>query len=109
MRLALAHHLTAVWADPDTGNRAALDAAADPANRLRAVAVVAPDRTFGGRARIGEAARAGAVAFRLERVGWAPEPSLALEELLADVAAAGLPCSFSWVGQPQARGSALPR
>ena len=91
VRLALAHHLTAVWADPDTGNRAALDAAADPANRLRAVAVVAPDRTFGGRARIGEAARAGAVAFRLERVGWAPEPSLALEELLADVAAAGLP------------------
>jgi predicted TIM-barrel fold metal-dependent hydrolase len=91
VRLALAHHLSAVMADPETGNRAALDAAADPANRLRAVAVVAPDRTFGVQARIGDAARAGAVAFRLERVGWAAASSLALEELLAHVAAAGRP------------------
>lgn len=106
IRLSLAHHLTAVWADPETGNRAALDAAADPANRLRAVAVVAPDRTFGGQSRIADAARAGAIAFRLERVGWAAAPSLALEELLAQVASAGRPLLVPLGGVSPADGAA---
>ena len=91
VRLALASHLTAVWADSETGNRLALEAAAEDTNRIRAVAVVAPDRSSGGAARIAEIARAGAVAFRLERVAWAPSASVALADMLTEVSAAGRP------------------
>ena len=87
VRLALASSLVAAWADPWGGNRAAVDAAADPANGLGAIAVVAPRETEAAR-RVADAERLGVLGYRLE--GWIGG-SVAMDGLLRAIADTGRP------------------
>jgi uncharacterized protein len=91
IRLSLASSLLATWADGPTGNRLAVEAAAEPANGLRAIAVVGARRTGDGPRRVDEAKRSGAVGYRLD--GWAGggPPSDAIGEVLRAIGGAGLP------------------
>src|SRR4051812_49759731 len=64
--LSLAHSRVAVDFATGTGNADALDVAADPANRTRAIAVVDASISSGADLAIAEWARRGAVGFWLE-------------------------------------------
>lgn len=91
IRLSLASSLLAVWADQATGNRLAAETAADGANGLAAIAVVGARRTTDADRVVAEAARAGAVGYRLD--GWdgsTPLPE-SVRVVLAAVARAGRP------------------
>ena len=91
IRLTLASSLLAISADGSTGNRLAIEAAADPANGLAAIAVIGARRTGDAARRVDEAQLAGAVGFRLD--GWdaAGPPSEAISEVLRAMARAGRP------------------
>ena len=90
VRLTLAHSLLAAWADPWRGNREAAEAAAEPRNGLRAVAVVASRETDAVR-RVEAAAALGVAGFRI--AGWSASAPLsqATGELLGAVARTGRP------------------
>jgi hypothetical protein len=100
IRLSLAYSLLAAVSDRLTGNPIAYEAAADAANGLAAIAVVAARRTGEAARAVAEAERRGAVGYRLE--GWfggAPE-SEAVREVLRAVASTGRPLlvPLSWRG-----------
>lgn len=91
IRLSLTSSLLATWADGPTGNRVAVEAAADPANGLAAVAVVGPRHSASAARLIDEAERLGAVGYRLD--GWdgaGPLPE-SIREILGAVARTGRP------------------
>jgi predicted TIM-barrel fold metal-dependent hydrolase len=91
IRLTLASSLLAASADGDTGNRLAIEAAADPGNGLAAIAVIGARRTGDAPRRVTEAERAGAVGYRIDGWDGAGPPSDSIMELLRAIAAAGRP------------------
>ena len=91
IRLTLATSLLAASADGDTGNRLAIEAAADRANGLAAIAVIGARRTGDAVRRVQEAERAGAVGYRLDGWDGAAPPSESTTDLLRALAAVGRP------------------
>jgi uncharacterized protein len=91
IRLSLASSLLATWAHGPTGNRLAIEAAADPANGLRAIAIIGTRLSRDGPQRVDDAKRSGAVGYRLE--GWAggEPPSDAVGDVLRAIGRAELP------------------
>lgn len=91
IRLTLASSLLAASADGSTGNRLVAEAATDTANGLAAIAVIGPRRTDDAPRRVDEAARSGAVGYRLD--GWdaAGPPPESIRAVLAAIARAGRP------------------
>jgi uncharacterized protein len=91
IRLSLASSLLATWAHGPTGDRLAVEAAAEPANGLRAIAVVGARRTGDAARRVDEAKRSGVVGYRLD--GWSGigRPSEAIGDVLRAIGRAGLP------------------
>ncbi len=87
VRIALASSLVAAVADPWAGNSGAVEAAADPANGLGAIAVVAP-REANAAERVEHAERLGVLGYRLE--GWL-DASAAMDGLLRAIADTGRP------------------
>jgi uncharacterized protein len=91
IRLSLVSSLLASSADGWTGNRLALEAATEPSNGVAAIAVVGPRRTGDARRRVEEAARSGAVGYRLDGWGDAAPPSESIREVLEAIARIGRP------------------
>jgi hypothetical protein len=91
IRLSLASSLLASSADGSTGNRLAAEAAADTENGIAAIAVVGPRRTGDASRRVEEAARSGAVGYRLDGWDGGAPPSEAIREVLGAIARAGRP------------------
>jgi predicted TIM-barrel fold metal-dependent hydrolase len=91
IRISLASSLLASSADGATGNRIAAEAAADRANGLAAIAVIGPRRTGIAPRLVEEAAKSGAVGFRLDGWDGASPPSEAVREVLRAIADAGRP------------------
>lgn len=91
IRLTLASSLLAASADGDAGNRLAIEAAADPANGLAAIAVIGARRTGDATRRVQEALRAGVVGYRLDGWDGAGPPSESIADVLRAIAEAGRP------------------
>jgi hypothetical protein len=91
IRLSLVSSLLASSADGSTGNRLAAEAAAEPSNGLAAIAVVGARRTGDAQRRVEEAARSGAVGYRLDGWGDAAAPSESIREVLRAIVRAGRP------------------
>ena len=91
VRMALASSLLAAQADLATGNRQAVEAAADPANHLAAIAVVTAKQPGSAVGVVKAAEAAGVAGYRLDGGVWPfPTPEAVLEVLRA-VAGTGKP------------------
>ncbi len=91
VRVSLASSLVARWADATIGNELAVEAAADPANGVRAIAVVGARRTGAAERAVAASERAGVVGYRLE--GWNGTTALpeSIHEVLVAVGRTGRP------------------
>lgn len=100
IRLTLAYSLLAAVSDRLTGNPLAYEAAAEPANGIAPITVVAARRTGEAERNLAEAERLGAVGYRLE--GWFGGAPLseAVREVLRAVASTGRPLlvPLTWTG-----------
>jgi predicted TIM-barrel fold metal-dependent hydrolase len=91
VRLALTSSLLAAQADLDGGNRLAVEAASDPANRLGAIAVVSAKQPGSAAAVVAAAEAAGVLGYRLDGGVWSFPTPEAVREVLRAVAPTGKP------------------
>ncbi len=91
IRLSLTTSLVAMWADRATGNRLASEAAAEPSNGLRAIALIGPRRTADADRSVDAAERAGVVGYRLDGWDGSTPRSESVRQVLDAVARTGRP------------------
>jgi predicted TIM-barrel fold metal-dependent hydrolase len=104
VRLSLASSLLAAQADLSAGNRQAVEAAADPANHLAAVAVVTAKQPASVAAIVTEAEAAGVAGYRLDGGVWSYPTPEAVREVLKAVATTGKPLLIPLTGVGGAMG-----
>ena len=91
VRLALASSLLAAAADLESGNRHAVEAASDPANRVGAIAVLTAKQPDTARAVVAAGEAAGVAGYRLDGGVWSFPTPEAVREVLRAVAPTGKP------------------